>query len=53
MVAAFEFKRFFDQRRRQARLLFLAHRQETFGNFIRYHDYKPGVLLVKESWSEW
>jgi superfamily II DNA or RNA helicase/HKD family nuclease len=25
----------------------------TFGNFIRYHDYEPGVLLVKESWSEW
>ncbi len=25
----------------------------TFGNFIRYHDYEPEVLLVKESWSEW
>lgn len=25
----------------------------TFGNFIRYHDYEPELLLVKESWSEW
>ena len=25
----------------------------TFGNFIRYHDYEPEVLLVKETWSEW
>jgi superfamily II DNA or RNA helicase/HKD family nuclease len=25
----------------------------TFGNFIRYHDYDPEVLLVKETWSEW
>jgi hypothetical protein len=25
----------------------------TFGNFIRYHDYDPEVLLIKESWSEW
>ncbi|BCS54163.1 DUF3427 domain-containing protein [Geobacter sp. SVR] len=25
----------------------------TFGNFIRYHDYEPEVLLAKESWSEW
>ncbi len=25
----------------------------TFGNFIRYHDYDPEVLLAKESWSEW
>ncbi len=24
-----------------------------FGNFIRYHDYEPEVLLVKESWSGW
>nr|WP_320055825.1 DEAD/DEAH box helicase family protein [Desulfuromonas thiophila] len=24
----------------------------TFGNFIRYHDYEPEVLLAKESWSE-
>jgi len=28
VVAAFDFKRFFEQRQRQARLLFLAHRQE-------------------------
>ena len=27
--------------------------QLTFGNFIRYHDYEPEVLLAKESWSEW
>ena len=25
----------------------------NFGNFIRYHDYEPEVLLDKESWSEW
>lgn len=25
----------------------------NFGNFIRYHDYEPEVLLAKESWSEW
>ena len=25
----------------------------TFGNFIRYHDYEPEVLLVKETWREW
>ena len=25
----------------------------TFGNFIRYHDYDPEQLLVKETWSEW
>ena len=25
----------------------------TFGNFIRYHDYEPEVLLAKETWSEW
>lgn len=25
----------------------------TFGNFIRYHDYDPETLLVKETWSEW
>ena len=25
----------------------------TFGNFIRYHDYEPEVLLAKETWTEW
>jgi len=25
----------------------------TFGNFIRYHEYEPEVLLAKESWSGW
>ena len=25
----------------------------TFGNFIRYHDYEPEVLLANETWSGW
>ena len=25
----------------------------TFGNFIRYHEYEPEVLLVRETWSAW
>jgi superfamily II DNA or RNA helicase len=25
----------------------------TFGNFIRYHDYEPEQLLLRESWSGW
>ena len=25
----------------------------TFANFVRYHDYEPETLLVKETWSEW
>ena len=25
----------------------------TFGNFIRYHDYEPERLLVKETWTGW
>lgn len=25
----------------------------TFGNFIRYHDYEPELLLVKETWTGW
>jgi superfamily II DNA or RNA helicase/HKD family nuclease len=25
----------------------------TFGNFIRYHDYEPELLLAKETWSGW
>jgi superfamily II DNA or RNA helicase/HKD family nuclease len=25
----------------------------TFGNFVRYHDYEPEVLLVSETWTEW
>lgn len=25
----------------------------TFGNFIRYHDYDPALLLVRETWSGW
>ncbi len=51
VVAAFDFKRFFEQRQRQARLLFVAHRQQilqqalaTFRNVLRMHDF--GELLV-------
>jgi superfamily II DNA or RNA helicase/HKD family nuclease len=51
VVAAFDFKRFFEQNRRQARLLFVAHRQEilqqaqaTFSNVLR--DQNFGELLV-------
>ncbi|MFC1657567.1 DUF3427 domain-containing protein [Candidatus Moduliflexota bacterium] len=25
----------------------------TFGNFVRYHDYEPEVMLARESWSGW
>ena len=25
----------------------------TFGNFIRYHEYEPELLLANESWSGW
>jgi superfamily II DNA or RNA helicase/HKD family nuclease len=51
VVAAFDFKRFYLQRQRQARLLFLAHRQEilqqaqaTFRNIL--HDQNFGELQV-------
>lgn len=51
VVAAFDFKRFFEQSHKQARLLFVAHRQEilqqaraTFSNVIR--DQNFGELLV-------
>jgi superfamily II DNA or RNA helicase/HKD family nuclease len=51
VVAAFDFERFFQQRQRQAKLLFIAHRQEileqaraTFGNVLR--DQNFGELLV-------
>ncbi len=51
VVAAFDFKRFFEERHRQARLLFLAHRREileqalgTFRNVLRAADF--GELLV-------
>lgn len=30
-----------------------AKQELTFGNFIRYHEYEPEVLLAKESWTEW
>lgn len=51
VVAAFDFKRFFEQKQRQARLLYVAHRQEilqqartTFCNILR--DQNFGELLV-------
>lgn len=51
VVAAFDFKRFFEQRQRQARLLFVAHRREileqavgTFRAVLRIPDF--GELLV-------
>ncbi|MBD1401884.1 DUF3427 domain-containing protein [Pelovirga terrestris] len=51
VVAAFDFKRYFLQRQKQARLLFIAHRQEilqqaqiTFRNVLR--DQNFGELLV-------
>jgi superfamily II DNA or RNA helicase/HKD family nuclease len=51
VIAAFDFKRFFEQKQRQARLLFVAHRQEilqqaqaTFSNVLR--DQNFGELLV-------
>ena len=51
VVAAFDFKRFFDDKQRQARLLFVAHRKEileqavgTFRAVLRFPDF--GELLV-------
>ena len=51
VVAAFDFKRFFEDRQRQARLLFIAHRKEileqaigTFRAVLRIPDF--GELLV-------
>jgi len=51
VVAAFDFKRFFDQKQKQARLLFVAHRQEilqqartTFAHVLR--DQNFGELQV-------
>lgn len=53
VVAAFDFKQFFEQKHRQARLLFVAHRQEilqqaqaTFRNVLR--DQNFGELLVSQ-----
>ncbi len=25
----------------------------TFGNFVRFHDYEPETLLVRETWTQW
>jgi superfamily II DNA or RNA helicase/HKD family nuclease len=25
----------------------------TFGNFVRFHDYEPEKILIKDSWSGW
>ena len=51
VVAAFDFKRFFESKKRQARLLFVAHRREileqaigTFRSVLRVPDF--GELLV-------
>jgi len=51
VVAAFDFRRFFEKRNRQARFLFIAHRREileqavaTFRNVLRMADF--GELLV-------
>jgi superfamily II DNA or RNA helicase len=51
VVAAFDFRRFFNAQKRQARLLFVAHRQEilhqalsTFRNILRDRNF--GELLV-------
>ncbi len=51
VIAAFDFKRFFERHRSQARLLFVAHRREileqaiaTFRNVLRMADF--GELLV-------
>lgn len=51
VIAAFDFQRFYEQRQRQTRLLFVAHRQEileqalgTFRNVLRNHNF--GDLLV-------
>jgi superfamily II DNA or RNA helicase/HKD family nuclease len=51
VIAAFDFQRFYEQKKRQARLLFVAHRQEileqalgTFRNVLRDHNF--GDLLV-------
>ncbi|SMP65457.1 Superfamily II DNA or RNA helicase [Desulfonatronum zhilinae] len=51
VIAAFDFQRFYEQRQRQAKLLFVAHRQEileqalgTFRNVLRNQNF--GDLLV-------
>ena len=51
VIAAFDFKRFFEEKQRQARLLFVAHRREileqaaaTFRGVLRIPDF--GELLV-------
>jgi len=51
VVAAFDFQKFYEQKNRQARLLFVAHRQEilnqalaTFRNVLRDHNF--GELFV-------
>ncbi|MCB2216991.1 MAG: DUF3427 domain-containing protein [Desulfobulbaceae bacterium] len=25
----------------------------TFGNFVRYHEYEPELLLTRETWTQW
>jgi len=57
VIAAFDFQRFFQTKQKQARLLFVAHRQEileqaldTFRNVLRDHNF--GDLLVGQHQAE-
>ena len=57
VIAAFDFHRFFQKKQKQARLLFVAHRQEileqaleTFRNVLRDHNF--GDLLVGQYHAE-
>lgn len=57
VIAAFDFQRFFQRNKKQARLLFVAHRQEileqaldTFRNVLKDHNF--GDLLVGQHQAE-
>lgn len=57
VIAAFDFQRFFQKKKKQARLLFVAHRQEileqaldTFRNVLKDHNF--GDLLVGQHQAE-
>ncbi|WP_045213108.1 DUF3427 domain-containing protein [Desulfonatronovibrio magnus] len=57
VIAAFDFHRFFQKKQKQARLLFVAHRQEileqaldTFRNVLKNHNF--GDLLVGQHQAE-
>jgi superfamily II DNA or RNA helicase len=30
-----------------------ANQPLTFGNFVRFHDYEPEVLLARKTWTQW